>query len=96
MKNTPLSSKDSKAFVKKLNTLLKVTGKGKAALAAIGDTHPSTMKAWLLGANRVTVEGQLTFETALEGRILDLEKELEALDRFLGEKTFENGFAPVK
>jgi hypothetical protein len=96
MKNTPLSSKDSKAFVKKLNILLKTTGLPKVQLAELGNTKQSTLKAWLLGRNRVTVEGQDNFEYAMEEWLQVIEDRADAIDTFLGGKTYDAGFTPVK
>lgn len=84
MNNTPLPSKESKAFLKKVNTLLKTTGMTKAELARIGTVKDSTFRMWLLGKNRVTVEGRENFEKGITDFLMDLYQDTNAFENFLG------------
>ncbi len=83
-KTPPLSRRESAAFVKKVKTLLGNTGMSKTALAEIGNVKPSTLRMWLLGKNRVSVEGKETFEKALNDYLLDMYTFSNALEDFLG------------
>ena len=67
----PLSKQDSAAYVKRLQKFLTI-GMSKAELSRIGNTPVSTLKAWLNGKNRVTVEGRDKLNKAIQRFLLSL------------------------
>lgn len=82
---TPLSAKESAAFVKRLKKLIKALNLSAAAVARLCDTKDTTMRSWLLGRNRVTSEGRQTVETALEELLNEVDRQGDAIGCFLGQ-----------
>lgn len=83
---TPLSKRESSAFVKKLQKLRNSLDLSVRSFAIVCNTKESTMRAWLLGNNPVSVEGKQTVESCLEGQLIELDKQADAIESFLNQK----------
>lgn len=85
MKPSPLSEKASSAFCKKLRELRKnLNLPSNAALARFIGEKERTVAAWLSKQNRVTAEAVSRVEARLESKLVEIDREVEAIEHFVG------------